>query len=122
MTLWSATDPLRVVNYHIMIPNKSHLLVLEYCLSINTWVWLVVPLLYVTALIVAVITIAIKISTIRRKNFQDAKATNAITATIMGTFYWYFFAVILKPSSANYESTGRTPYYCYVMSVVSVSS
>ena len=71
-----------------MIPNKSHLLVLEYCLSVNTWVWLVVPLLYVTALIVAVITIAIKTSTIRRKNFQDAKATNAFVSVAITAPPW----------------------------------
>ena len=103
---WSATDPL--VNYEIVIEKKDHILILEYCLSIHTLLWLVILLVYISILMVAVTIIAVKTSKIRYKNFQDTKATNAfafvtITVITMGTFYWYYF-VTLTPSAGNYKS------------------
>ncbi len=107
LIFWSATDPL--VNYDIVLERKDHITVLEYCLSINTLLWLVLLLVYISILMVAVVIIGVKTSKIRYKNFQDTKATNAfsfvtITALVFGSFYWYYYSIVLPPSAANYKS------------------
>ena len=65
LTLWSAIDPL--VNHEIVIENKGNILILEYCLSIHTLVWLVALLSYTSILILAVVAVAVKTSRIRHK-------------------------------------------------------
>ena len=94
LLLWSTIDPLN--SHEIEIQTKSKIVIIENCLSNHTLFWLAILVLYMLALILAVVVVAFKTSTIRYKHFQDAKATNAfaflaISLIIITTFYYGFF-------------------------------
>ncbi len=112
LTCWSAFDPIFIKE--VFVPNRNHLLILEYCAHTHRVLLLVLPLVFESILCVAVVVVAIKSSKIRHKHFQDAKATNAfvfvaITVSTMGTFYYYFFFFVTREESAgNYVSAEIT--------------
>ena len=121
LCLWSAIDPL--VNHQITQEFKGHRVILEYCLSVHTAVWLVIPIAYLSFFMVAVVIIALITSSLKFKHFRDAKATNAfvfvaIVTTIMGTFYWLFFS-LLPPTSENYRSAETTLNICLTLIPIS---
>lgn len=109
LILWSSIDPL--INREVPIADSCHVFILEACLGTHTFTWVILSLLYVTILIISVVVMAFKSSTIRYKNFQDTKATNAFAflMTVLTTFYWYFF-YSLEPSIANFRATYITLY------------
>ena len=89
-----ALDPFR--NVSVILPQKSHLLLVERCQADYTVIWLSFLFLYIASVIIAVAVLAFKSSEIRYKNFRDTKATSnsfaflAIFTTFIGVFYWLF--------------------------------
>ena len=99
LTFWSATDTFKHVR--IESPQTNHRLIVEACVSDHTIVWLCLLLLYIVIVSIALVILALKSSSIRYKNFNDTKATNAfiylaVFVEFLSLGYWYFF-LILEP-------------------------
>ena len=90
--LWTTVDTLTTLE--VQFPTTSQLLILEGCHSTYTLIWLGVLLIYMLILILSLVVIAFKTSTIRYKHFQDTKATNAFA----------FFAIFLIVTTLLYFS------------------
>ncbi len=110
LTLWSSIDPLIIVSFLSQTIRGRE--ILEFCLSTHIITWLMIPYVYQAVLIVAVVIVGLKTSSIRYIHFQDATATNtfiifAIAAALMGTVYGFLFSV-LQPSTENYVSSEIT--------------
>ncbi len=110
LTLWSSIDPLIIVA--LPFPNIRGQEILEICISTHTTIWLIIPYVYQAVLIVALVIVSLKTSSMRYKNLQDAGATNtfvlvAIASAFMGTVYGYLFTII-QPSAENYLSSEMT--------------
>ena len=97
--LWTTVDTLTTLE--VQFPTKSHLLILEGCHSTYTLIWLGVLLIYMLILILSLVVIAFKTSTIRYKHFQDTKATNAFA------FFAIFLIVTTLLYFSYYKEAGR---------------
>ena len=97
--LWTTVDTLTPLV--VQFPTTSQLLILESCQSTYTLLWVGVLLIYMLILILSLVVIAFKTSTIRYKHFQDTKATNAFA------FFAIFLIVITLLYFSYYKEAGR---------------
>ena len=110
LILWSSFDPLVIVEFTVPVQRGN--VVVEFCLSTHTPIWLVITYIYTAILMVTILIVGIKTLPLRYKYLQDTNSTNifavvAIASAIMGTIYGYLFS-ILQPSSENYTSSEIT--------------
>ena len=118
LIIWAAADPL--INTDVVIETESELQVLESCTSNNNILWIAILVLYTIALIVAVVVIAFKTTSIRYEHFQDTKATNAfaflsILLIIVSTLYFAFFDTFFELSFAVTFSINTTLYISHIL-------
>ena len=97
---------------------KSHTFVYDECQNKHTILWGLLLFIYNVILVSSLAILAIASSSIRYKNFNDAKATNAFTYlsifnAFVTTLYWYFFRS-LPISQNSVAATANTLYTGHV--------